>query len=272
LIILIRIETPIVVRIFDKYYFCETIKVMEEINHLKRIGLNDKEALVYIKALELGTFSVSTIATKTGIKRPTCYTVLEELIKKNLITSVPRAKKALFHAENPEILLKQGQDNIKIIEKILPGLKSKMGSVQNEPLIKYYSDQNGIHKIFTDILNCKEKEYRFIGSGKDVIDITGKEFIDKWLLSRIEKKIKSISIRMKKTEVLEDFYQTQVMQELKLAPESIHIPETIFIYDNKVAVISTTKENFGFVVDSADFSETMKGLFNALWQVSSVTK
>jgi hypothetical protein len=59
---------------------------------------------------------------------------------------------------------------------------------------------------------------------------------------------------------------------LRLAPEDIHIPETIFIYDDKVAVISTRKENFGFVVDSKDFSQSMKGLFSALWQISDSKK
>ncbi len=64
-----------------------------EIEKLKKLGLTEKEAVIYINALSLGTFSVSSIAQKTGIKRPTCYIILDELIKKNLVTRVPRAKK-----------------------------------------------------------------------------------------------------------------------------------------------------------------------------------
>ena len=242
---------------------------MDKEEKLRKLGLSDKEAVIYVKALESGVFSASGISARTGIKRPTCYLILSDLIEKGLIISVPRAKKALFTAEDPEKILRQVQENLSLAEKLIPELKMIRKSENQDPFVKYYSGQKGVHAIFEDILKCKEKKYSFIGSGKDVIEITGKDFIDDWLIKRVNKNIQSVSIRMKKTENEENFYQNQPMQELKLAPENIHIPETIFIYDDKVAIISTTKENFGFVVNSQDFSETMRGLFTALWSISN---
>ena len=239
-----------------------------EIEKLQKLGLTEKEAIIYVNALSLGTFSVSSIAHKTGIKRPTCYIVLDELAKKNLVTRVPRAKKAFFTAENPELLLKQANEKVSIIENTLPYLKSLISTDKKEPLIKYYTGQNGVRKIFDEILKCKSKKYLFIGSGKDVIEITGKVYIDGWLEKRNKKQIEGKSIRMKKTEVDDDLYQKQPHVELRLAPENIHISDTIFVYDDKVAVLSAAQENFGFVVNSNNFSQTMNALFSALWSIS----
>ena len=47
--------------------------ILEYKNKLISLGLADRQASVYVRALEFGTFSVSDLAYKTGIKRPTCY-------------------------------------------------------------------------------------------------------------------------------------------------------------------------------------------------------
>ena len=46
---------------------------MEITDVLKLIGLDDKEASVYMALLELGTATVNPIATKAEIKRPSIW-------------------------------------------------------------------------------------------------------------------------------------------------------------------------------------------------------
>jgi hypothetical protein len=45
-------------------------------------------------------------------------------------------------------------------------------------------------------------------------------------------------------------------------------PMTVYLYDKKVVTIGTEKEPFGMIIESADFFQTMKNLFDVLWQVS----
>ena len=54
---------------------------LQLIKSLEKLGLSEKESKIYIEGLGLGKFSVMGISEKTGIKRPTCYLVLEELKK-----------------------------------------------------------------------------------------------------------------------------------------------------------------------------------------------
>lgn len=245
---------------------------IESKNKLISLGLTERQAIVYVRSLELGTFSVSELASKAGIKRPTCYLVLDELLQKGLVSIVPGHKKVKYKSESPDILRKQAETQMITAQRLSGDLMKIFNPGSEGPTLRYFVGQKAIQGIFDDVLKVKGKEYLFIGSGRDVINLVGKEYIDDWLQQRVEKGIKARSIRMKNTEVEEDIYQNNINRELKIAPDGIHIAETIFIYDNKVTIISTANENFGFVVDNKEFSNTMRGLFSALWMVSEVKK
>ena len=75
-----------------------------ELNYL---GLNEKEAKVYLAALELGKSSVQNIAKKADVNRATTYVVIEALIKRGLMSSANENKKQYFIAEAPEKLKSQ---------------------------------------------------------------------------------------------------------------------------------------------------------------------
>jgi hypothetical protein len=40
---------------------------------------------------------------------------------------------------------------------------------------------------------------------------------------------------------------------------------TSYIYDNKVAIISSRRENFAMTIESAEFAAMQRNLFEALW-------
>jgi len=121
------------------------------------------------------------------------------------------------------------------------------------------------------VFNYRIKEYRYVGSTYDTILATGKEFMDDWADKRIKRGIKAYSIRVLSKGHAEDLY-TQVaegLRDIRYAPEHIKLPYTILLYAKRVCVISTKKDGFGFIVESEDFNLTMKGLFDALWQIST---
>lgn len=75
-------------------------------NLLKEYGLHDKEAEVYLAALELGKATGFQIYKKTGLKKPTVYYVLEELHRKHLVGLTSQGKKKYFVAEDPSKIKK----------------------------------------------------------------------------------------------------------------------------------------------------------------------
>jgi len=61
-------------------------------NILKRIGLNEKEAKVYLTLLEVNESLPSSISRQSGVKRPTTYVILGQLQKKGLVSHVKKGK------------------------------------------------------------------------------------------------------------------------------------------------------------------------------------
>ena len=242
----------------------------ELIKSLEKLGLSEKESAIYVAGLGLGKFSVMTISEKTGIKRPTCYLILEDLKKKGLITTFPKAKKILYVAEHPNNLLKSTQDSFNLAKQLMPELQNLIGSTSEKPILKVYVGQSGIHNIFEDILD-EGKDFYYIASVTDLVEELGQEYQDEWIKRRVAKGLKSTSIRIREGETDYKLYGNapENPRIIKYAPEGFKMPYTIFIYGKKVAFVSRKKQFFGFIVESNDMTMSMKALFDVLWGVSS---
>jgi len=242
----------------------------ELIKSLKRLGLNEKESRIYITALGLGKFSVLALSEKVEIKRPTCYLVLEDLKRKGLITTFPKARKVLYVAEHPNNLLKNTETAFSLAKKLMPELQSLMGSDIEKPILKVYSGQSGIQNIYEDMTD-DGKDIFYFASVKDLVESVGQEFLDDWIKKRITKGMKSTSIRIKESEMNYKLYgnSPENLRTIRYAPIGFTMPYTIFIYNNKVAFVSTKKDLFGFVIESPDFVRSIKALFDIVWDVSS---
>lgn len=96
---------------------------------LARLGFTDKEAKVYVAALELGPAPMQKIAERAGVKRATTYVMVEMLMARGLMTEKVNGKRAVFVAEGPHKLHEVLENERKAIEakkevvnEVLPGL------------------------------------------------------------------------------------------------------------------------------------------------------
>ena len=72
---------------------------------LRKLGLREKEAKVYLAGLELGPNSVQNIAQLAKITRPTTYEIIKSLEKKGLFIEIKQNKKRYFVAQSPDKIL-----------------------------------------------------------------------------------------------------------------------------------------------------------------------
>ncbi|MBU1916421.1 hypothetical protein KKC47_04855 [Patescibacteria group bacterium] len=105
---------------------------MEEnlVKELEEIGLSEKEARVYLAALELGPATAQQIATKALINRPTTYIMIESLTKRGLMSSFIEGKKKKFSAAMPYKLAYIIQNQKKDIEKREIGINNLIKKMQ----------------------------------------------------------------------------------------------------------------------------------------------
>jgi len=74
---------------------------MELKKALNQIGLEEKEAEVYLAALELGPATIQDIARKSEINRTTVYQMLKNLKSQGLISETTSGKRKLILAAEP---------------------------------------------------------------------------------------------------------------------------------------------------------------------------
>src|SRR5689334_22685697 len=74
------------------------------LKELEDIGLSEKEARVYLAALELGRTTAEKLATQAKVNRSTTYVQLESLMQKGLMSTYVEGKKTYFAPESPEFL------------------------------------------------------------------------------------------------------------------------------------------------------------------------
>ena len=239
---------------------------------LEMLGLRDKEARLYLAALTSKPFTVADISKKSGIKRPTCYIILDELTKRGLISIVPKAKKRLYKAEPPEALIKQAKRSLSYAEKFVPSLRELFQEGKETSIVKYYYGQNGIRNIYEDMLDSGVKEIYYIGSSGPLVEMIGDDFLRDFIKRCVGLGVKRISIRMRETELDDPIYKNagkETLREIRYAPSNIYIPSTVYMYADKIAIISTTKSNFGILIENKEFHQTVLGLFKALWSIST---
>lgn len=117
---------------------------MQIIEGLLNLGLSDKEARVYIALLQLGRGSAYAVADKAGLKKPTTYVILGELMQKGLVLKVPRMRKQLFIAKSPEEFFALAEERVHSARTVLPELLAMAQGQKQKPRTFFYEGLSGV--------------------------------------------------------------------------------------------------------------------------------
>ncbi len=240
---------------------------------LQSLGLSEKEAKVYLAALELGPDTVQNIAKKAGINRPTAYLQIESLKQKGIISEVEKDKKVLYMAESPDrltSLLNLHEKELKFkeaeLERILPSLSELFTGSGEKPKVKFYEGKAGIKTIEEEFLNTKTTEiHGFVN-----IDKVHKLFPEHekgYSPKRVAKKIKSRIIYNREAGPLARPDDPEKLRVAKFIDyKKLPIDADISIFKDKVAFLSYKDDPIGVIVESKEIAETMQAIFRQIWE------
>jgi len=241
---------------------------------LKQLGLDDKEAKVYVAALELGPSPVQKIAVRATVPRATTYLVLDALKEKGLVSTYEQGKKTYFVAEPPQkftdllaerhAALEQQQ---KLLTDLIPLLDAhgqyKPGT---RPTVRYYECQRAIKTFIQDVLS---------GKGGDVLNLfnleqahhtleAGGVLIDDVRSRRARFKIKTRAIYTStKGSRLE---KTPDRDAKFVPPEDLPLETDISIRGNKVIFIPYNHPLRGVAIEDPSIAEAMRHIFELIWK------
>ena len=236
---------------------------------LVNLGLSEKEAKVYLAALELGRSAVQKIAQKAEVNRATTYVILESLMKKGLVSSYTEGKKQFFVAEAPEklsLLFREQEINLKrkqeYLDNILPELKSVKPQEKNKPTVRYFEGKEGMRAIAEELFITKHDEnIRMIYS----YDLLLKMFSEKEI-TEMRKKRQSQKVSAR---IITNDEQNKLKTDaevLKLIAKDHEITSDIAIFGEKIRIVTQKGEPSGLIIENKEISNTLKILFDLAWK------
>ncbi|MFH1404642.1 MAG: helix-turn-helix domain-containing protein [Patescibacteria group bacterium] len=246
---------------------------MQILETLHEIGLEGKRADVYLALLKLRSASVNQIAKQAGVQRTTCYEILDYLVREALANFTTSGRTRLYCAEPPEKLVAQQREQTKKVEHALPELQALFGTSSNRPRVRYYEGIKGIKTVFEDTLTAKQTFLKAMLSIDEIEKTVGARFLQEVTNKRIVAGLKLHVMQSEPTSV-EHKYPTSKKDNriVHYTPDQMPWSISFYLYDNKIALIGTRKENFGMIIESEEFFQTMNHLFDVWWQVTRVGK
>lgn len=230
---------------------------------LNAIGLNEKEAKVYLSTFALGEALASSIAKRANLKRPTTYVVLTELEKRGIVSHLTKKKTRYYRAMHPEVLYETHRRRLEGLKHALPSLIKLRSSTDVQPEIAVYQGQDACGTMLLDML----KEGGDILWWGDEIEADKKlgSFFDEYTKKRIAKGIWSYGIcsTSDRAEELQK-NDAEMLREIILVPHnSFSARYDIHVYGNKVNFLSYD-DLVGIVIENAHIAESMRATFRLL--------
>ncbi len=125
---------------------------MNLINTLSTIGLSEREAAVYVAALELGPSGALALSRRSRIHRSLVYDTLESLKLKGLMRIEHRGLKKLFAPASPDQLDAIMSDHKRLYGAALPELMALYTLRGEKSHIKYFEGPSGLRTVYEQLL------------------------------------------------------------------------------------------------------------------------
>jgi HTH-type transcriptional regulator, sugar sensing transcriptional regulator len=253
-----------------RWYDCGMHKELQD------LGLSEKEARVYLAALEIGRATADQLAKHSKIVRPTTYVQLESLMKKGLMSTYEEGKKTYFAPESPELLrrllIKQKEElNTKEgeLSSILPALLQQFESAGERPVVRFFPGKEGVAAAREEVFSTRNKKIYIIFSPEKLSHVFSQQYLDEYSDKRRALGIHSRGIFTYK-EYFAQAGDDGLTERRFLPPSELPLTVDIFIFDDKVAVHSLEGAMFGLVIQSAQIAKSTKFIFDFLWRYAHV--
>ncbi len=246
---------------------------------LASAGLSEKEAKVYLAALELGSAGAIGIARKSGINRGTTYLIAENLMQRGLMSAVERDGHKFFSVEPPACLLMRVEKEALTVNErkialaaALPELEALVKVGGPRPSVRYYEGLNGLEAMRQILYRARRDE---VLSAVDLDVARARLPIENIRAHQRQMKCFDLGGRVLYTCSTADIESTVAQsvsgkshEHRRVSREEFPFAGEVVIFGNTVALISYTEKIIGSIVEHSDFAKTMRSLFNLAWKAA----
>lgn len=242
------------------------------------LGLKKEEKKAFLYLLENPGETVGAIAKKTGISRPSLYGYLKNLAERGFVTQSQKNGVKSFAVVSEEKINSIFDQEIKEIQnakesagELFKEIKSK--KPWQPPRMQVFEGVKELRNFARDVFLYRDIKTQSYWPIKQMIDILGERYFWDLNKERIKRRIWVDAIWPKNQQVDMERYPfmgegKEFFREIRIAPREIDFSMGYWIYENKVAFISSRKSNFGFIIENDEFADMVRSQFKVMWQLS----
>lgn len=227
---------------------------------------------MYVACLEFGMAKAPDIAQKAGLKRTTAYGILDELISLGVVSLVQKGRLKYFRAQDPKDIVRILENRKQQFERALPALSELYATKQIRPHVEFYDGREGVKHIFEDTLKVKHKEILQIVRVQDFMACVGALYAKEYIARRAGRGVTARALHPVSGDIHNSIYgepSYEWKRDVRYLPPPMFYTSMIMVYDDNVAMVSTKKENFGFIIQSKEFASTQRAYFEFMWRVGT---
>lgn len=240
-----------------------------DISVFTALGITEKAAKVYLAALPFERASVAHIAQRTGLKRPSVYLYIDELLKGGFVEKIAVGKRQYYRASDPEALLTQMQKKYAELQTVLTELWALRSASSGKPQVTILEGKAGIERIYEEVVHS----HSFCAWSNLVV--VEKLFPHESL--QIAEKIKERGITAR--EIIADTKETRRIARSfsRIAGQTYRVrvaegellQNDNLVYNNTVAMFRLHEYNLFVVrIEDQTIADTMRVLFNLAWKAA----
>ncbi len=240
---------------------------------LEKLGLSDKEALVYLASLELGPSPVQAIARKAEVNRATTYVMIEDLVQKGLMSTFDKGKKTMYTAEKPERLHRivhseraVVDEKESVIKRLLPDLEAISNAAGERPKVSFYEGDEGLEAMRETIFESGAQNMEDVISYDDLRHLLPEEHWKKHNKKLDSKKIKGRALFTSESGKEDPKDPTGLWTYKKLPHKLFPMHGELTVYGEKVAMIALRGKLVGVIIESKEMATMVRTLFDLAWK------
>lgn len=242
-------------------------------DYLKKLGLSDKEIVVYLAVLQKGRIDIPELSKITSINRTTIYGVADDLSRKGFIIQDLGARPSVLMALPPEQLRQIVERQKNVIENLIPELHSvSQDTGFSVPKIKFVPEVDLESYLYseTDRWESSMKDSEEAVWGVQDSDFSKKysEWIN-WYYSRFKEKRHKVNIVTNESKEKQNVFEGRNV--LSFAPD-LDFNSAIWVWGNYIIMVSyKEKPNYLIEIYDKNLAYNLRELFRGIW-VKEVNK
>lgn len=228
---------------------------------LEKIGLREKEVKIYLALLSLNQATATKISDETRIERTLCYSIIQKLIDKGLVSYIIENNVKYFKPAPPEKLIQELKEKEEELKQILPELINLTKFKKEKTKAEIYQGKEGMKTVLRDIIK-EGKDYVAFGEEgtqfEKTLPIFSKQFMKKLEENNIHERV----LFSKKGKLAKS-----KNSKFRFISENYFSPAATLIYSNKVGIILFSYPYLTILIESKEVADSYKSYFEMLWKI-----